>query len=150
MSPVLTQRPLEAGRWPAVFTFNLISGTSDFSWLPERPFLRFYPLMMVGSLKSSGNIVLKWFKQCLDAGLLQIGERLERSAFLKRYICISRAIIHISCEILLQLFPICQSFYQPVVVAFSNFFLIYIAAIKFKMSLYFQWNGETSDSLLLS
>lgn len=89
---------------------------------------------MVGSSKSSGNFVLKWFKQCLDAGLLQIGERLERSASLKRYICISQAIILISCEILLQLFPICQSFFQPVVVAFSNFFFICIATIKFKIS----------------
>lgn len=115
MSPVLTQRPLEAGRWPAVFTFNLISGISDFFWLPERPFLRFYPLMMVGSSKSSGNIVLKWFKQCLDAGLLQL--HLHQSCYWLA------AIILTSCEILLQLFPVCQSFFQPVVVAFSNFFL---------------------------
>lgn len=69
--------------------------------------------------------------QCLDAGLLQIGEPLRRSASLKSYFymksCYWPAASHPdqlwnTPPVVLNL---CQSFFQPVVVTFSNFFFFF-------------------------
>lgn len=138
----LTQCPLTAGRSPAP-SFHL--------WpCPLR--IRFLQIIWLTSLMLLYTIDGGIFKvksihcsevvsQCLDAGLLQIGEPLRRSTSLKSYFnmksCYWPAASHPdqlwnTPPVVLNL---CQSFFQPVVVTFSNFFfiLICIAAIKFKM-----------------
>lgn len=152
MSPVFNTMLPEGWKITStVLTFDLVPCKSDFSWLT---FIWLTSLMLLytingGIFKVKTKHCSEMVSQCLDAGLLQIGEPLRRSASLKTYFymksCYWPAVIPISCEILLQFFS--SLLWSP----FPFVFNMYCChQIQNELILYFQWNGETSDILFLS